>query len=148
MIISNKEVRKKFKALWFGLEYIWLFDKSGWSCPTLDQVKEALATSKVPGMDWVDEFNDCDDFALHFLSEFKRKRYFSYKVGNIPKEDLFPSAIFNVFGDRFRGKDSIHMLNAVICSDGYIYMVDATPYSKAVWKATSFGDNVLFVSSV
>jgi len=148
MKLMSKQVRKKFKEMWPNLSYIWLFDRKEWLCLPLDHYRKLLDVSKIPQMQWIDEFNDCDDFALQFMAEVRRKRYFSYVKGIVKREDRIPLAIFNAFGDQFRGMQILHMLNAVICDDGNIYLIDSSPDANRIWKANNYDNNVLFISSV
>jgi len=148
MKLTSKQVRKKFKEMWPNLSYIWLFDRKEWLCLPLDHYRKLLDVSKIPQMQWIDEFNDCDDFALQFMAEVRRKRYFSYVKGIVKREDRIPLAIFNAFGNQFRGMQILHMLNAVICDDGNIYFIDSSPDANRIWKANNYDNNVLFISSV
>ena len=148
MELTSRQVRNKFKKMWPDLEYIWLFDRKTWLCLSLDEVKKALAASKIPSMQWIDEFNDCDDFALQFLAETRRKQYFAYKAGTIARDSRIPIAMFLGFGNKFRGINILHMLNIAICDDGEIYIVDATPSANRIWKADAYNNNVLYISSV
>jgi len=148
MQLTSAEVRKTFTDMWPDLEYIWLFDRKNWLCLSVEELSKMLKASRIPGMDWIDEFNDCDDFAMQFLSEARRKQYFAYKRGNIARNIRIPLAMFNGFGNLFRGMDMLHMVNPAICDDRKIYFVDATPQAKRVWKADTDNDNLLFVSSV
>jgi len=148
MKLSSRDVRKKFRDLWPDLEYIWLFDRKDWLCLPLGEVEKMLAASRVPKMEWIDEFNDCDDFALQFLAESRRKQYFAYMKGSIARDSRIPMALFLAFGNQFRGIDTLHMANMAICDDGNIYMVDATPDANRIWRADAYNDNVLYISSV
>lgn len=148
MILTSAQIREKFTDMWPDLEYIWLFDRKTWLCPPVEELQVILNNSRIPGMDWIDEFNDCDDFALQFLAEVRRKHYFAYKRGKISRENRIPKAVFLAFGNRFRNMDILHMVNPAICDDGNIHFIDSTPTAKRIWKADPDNDNPMFVSSV
>lgn len=144
MKITSQEIRDKMQAMWPGLEYIWLWDTTYWA-PNIEAVESALEASKVPTMDFIDEFNDCDNFALQFLAECRRKRYFQWKEGNLPIEQRHSMAIGYVFGDMFRGISKVHAANVVLDKEGDIYILDATPAENRMWRAKAENDNVMFV---
>jgi hypothetical protein len=144
MKITSQEIRDKLQAMWPGLEYIWLWDTTYWT-PNIEAVELALEQSKVPTMDFIDEFNDCDNFALQFLAECRRKRYFQWKDGNLPLEQRYSVTVGYVFGDQFRGMGKLHAANLVVDKEGDVYILDATPGEKRMWKADPENDNVLFV---
>ena len=143
MKITADEIRAKVSEAWPDLEYIWLWDKSFWQ-PPVQVVEDALKASNVPTMDFIEEFNDCDDFALQFVAETRRKRYFQWKQGNLPAESKFPIAMAFVFGDMFRGISKVHAANLCFCQEG-IYMIDATPGEKRMWEACGDQDNIIFL---
>jgi hypothetical protein len=144
MKITSQEIRDKMQAMWPDLEYIWLWDTTYWA-PNIESVESALETSNVPTMDFIDQFNDCDNFALQFLAECRRKRYFQWKAGNLPEEQRYSMTVGYVFGDMFRGIGKVHAANVVLDKEGDLYMLDATPTEKRMWRAKRENDNVLFV---
>jgi len=144
MKITSKEIRDKFQETWPNLEYVWLWDTVYWT-PNIDAVEDAMRVSKVPTMDFINEFNDCDNFALQFLAECRRKRYFQWKEGKLPEDQKFSMAIGYIFGDMFRGIGKVHAANIVLDSEGDIYILDLTPGENRMWRAKPENDNVLFV---
>ena len=68
MKLSSKKVREIFTDMWPDLEYIWLFDRKDWLALPVVEIQKMLDSSKIPNMQWIEEFNDCDDFALQFLA--------------------------------------------------------------------------------
>jgi hypothetical protein len=144
MKITSKEIRDKLQETWPQLEYIWLWDTTYWT-PNIDAVEDALKVSNVPTMDFIDEFNDCDNFALQFLAECRRKRYFQWKEGNLPEEQRYSMTIGFVFMDQVRGMEMLHAANLVLDKEGDIYILDSTPQEKRMWIADPKNDNVLFV---
>lgn len=145
MKVTSQEIRDAITKLWPNLEYIWLWDNVFWKVSP-DAARAALKASNVPSMDFVDRFNDCDDFSLQFHAECRRKRYFQWKNGNLPDDQKFPIAEGEAFGDMFRGISKIHKANLILCNDDKIYIIDATPMEKRMWEADPVNDNILFVS--
>ena len=88
--------------------------------------------------------NDCDDYALQFVAEVRRKRYFQWTQGNLPEESRYQLTVGRVFGDMFRGIGKIHMANIFLCDEG-VYMLDATPGENRIWQASQDQDNLIFV---
>lgn len=144
MKITSKEIQSELTAVWPDLEYIWKWDGSYWK-PSPSAVQKALELSNVPKMDFIDEFNDCDDFGLQFLAECRRKRYMQWKAGELPEDQRYPMSIGFVFGDMFRGMSKRHVANIALCNDSNIYIVDATPGENRMWQASAENDNILFV---
>lgn len=145
MKITSQEIRDKLNKMWPNLEYIFLWDQTYWMVSP-DAARAALKASSVPTMDFITEFNDCDDFSLQFHAECRRKRYFQYKAGNLPEQQRFPIAEGEAFGDMWRGISKVHKANVILCSDNKIYMIDATPMENRIWEADPANDNILFVS--
>jgi hypothetical protein len=143
MQITAQGIRDKLNAMWPDLEYIWLWDATYWQVDS-DTARTALASSNVSKMEFHDNFNDCDDFALQFLAECRRKRYNQYMAGNLPEEEKFSIAVGFAFGDMTRGISRLHCVNIFLCKDG-IWLVDATPGEKRIWEAKPENDNLLFV---
>jgi hypothetical protein len=144
MKITSQEIRDKLQKAWPGLEYIWLWDTAYWT-PNMEAVEDARAKSNCQTMEFIDEFNDCDNFALQFLAECRRKRYFQWKANKLPEEQRYSMTIGYAFVDRLGGIDKLHALNIVLGNDDEIYFVDLTPMENRIWKANPDGDNVLFV---
>jgi hypothetical protein len=142
MLKPVSEVIKDFMALWPDMEEPWIYDKGLFYCPSENVIRRALEASSVPTMEIIDEFNDCDDIALQFIAEFRRKQYFAWKAGNLPKEFRYPSATGIVFGDKFRGVEGPHQVCAVDGEED-VFIVDAYPNIKRVWKADPANDNVI-----
>jgi len=144
MKITSAEIRKKLQEVWPDLEYIWLWDTTYWT-PNIEAVQRGLDQSKVPTMDFIDEFNDCDNFALQFLAECRRKRYFQWKDGNLPEDQRYSMTVGFVFGDMFRGIGKLHAANLVIDKENDVYILDSTPGEKRMWKVDPENDNIVFV---
>lgn len=145
MKITSKEIRDKLNTIWPDLEYIWLWDTTYWA-PNPDAIDMARQKSNLHTMEFVDEFNDCDNFARQFSAECRRKRYFQWKAGNLPDEQRHQLAIGDIFGDQFRGIGKIHMANVAICNDDEVYIIDLTPSENRMWKVDPKNDNALFIS--
>lgn len=142
MKITVGTIVEEMLALWPDMEEPWIYDRGLFYSPPLRIMERALEKSVVPQMEVIDEFNDCDDFALHFLSEFRRKQYIAWQGGNLNADDRFPPALGIAFGDKFRGVEILHQLNIVRCEEG-MYFLDAFPDVKRIWKADPANDNVI-----
>lgn len=145
MKISADDVTKEIQKIWTGLDYIWLWDTVFWK-GTKFQVEKLMESSNVKTMDFIPEFNDCDNFAAQFKEEVRRIRYFSWKQGNLPKDQRYPFAIFIVAGTMFREISKNHVANLVLLQEG-IFIVDMTPGERRMWKASKENDDLYFVSS-
>ena len=143
-ISTAKEIRYELNNIWPNLKFIWLLDKVFWKLP-LGQLEKLLAKSRIPEMEFIPLFNDCDDFALQFMVEVRRKRYFARMKGILPEEQRdYPVSIGFASGSQFRGISKYHAANICICQEG-IYMLDATPYENRIWKADPKNDSIFFV---
>ena len=143
MRLKSKDIRERLAAIWPALEYVWLWDTAYWT-PSAEVVQMALDKSNVPTMEFISEFHDCDDFAVQFMAEVRRKRYFQWKEGNLPVETKYPLTIGFCFGDMFRGISKTHAANICLCDEG-VYILDATPGEKRMWLADKENDNLIFV---
>ena len=143
MRVTSTKIRNLINGIWRDLEYIWLWDNTYWM-PRAELLPSLLENSNVPKMEFIDLFNDCDNFALQFLAESRRKRYFQWSRGNLPDEERFPISIGFGFGDEFRGQQKLHAVNVCVCPEG-IHIIDTTPGENRVWKADKANDNLLFV---
>lgn len=143
MKVRSSEIRQKLNDIWPDLEYIWLWDNTFWM-PKSSVLQPLLDQSKIPKMEFVNSFNDCDNFALQFLAESRRKRYMQWKQGNLPEDSKFPISIGFAFGNMFRGQSKLHAVNVCVCPDG-VYIIDTIPSENRLWKADKANDNILFV---
>jgi len=144
MIITGKDIKSQLYELWPDLEMletVTLLDKNFWM-PKVSEIEEFFKSSEISKMQFIDEFNDCDDFAQFFLVEIKKKRYEAYMKGELPKEQALPLSIGRAVGDLFRGMSTMHVTDLAICQEGR-YVFDLTPMSNRFWKASSSSDNVL-----
>ena len=144
MKITSQEIRTKLQTVWPDLEYIWLWDTTYWT-PTVQALQTALDNSNCPKMQFIDEFNDCDNYALQFLAEARRKRYLQWIKGDLVVEQRWSVSLGFVFGNQFRGVGKLHAANLCLCEDGEFYVVDSTPQENRLWKADKENDNILFV---
>ena len=143
MLVSSEEMRQEAKKLWPDLDNIWLMDKV-FTAPRPEVFQEALRLSNVPSMEFIPEANDCDDFALQFMAEVRRKRYFQYVNKQLTRENYKPISATFGFGDQFRGISKIHVANPCFTEDGF-YMIDTTPGENRMWKAKTDQDHILFL---
>jgi len=149
MKISSKQIRKILAKQWPHLEYIWLWDNTYFSLP-LRQAAVLLKTSRIPDMRFVPLFSDCDNFALQFLAETRRKRYLAaYPLDpnqerTLPVDQEFPVTMGFAFGNLLRGMAKLHAVNIFIDNEEKIHLIDTTPMEKRIWEATD-KDNILFV---
>ena len=145
MKVSADVIKKELQAIWPNLEYIWLWDTIYWK-GTVAQVERLMENSKVKTMEFIPEFNDCDDYALQFQAEVRRIRYFAWKEGRLPEEQRLPFAILFAAGTMFRGISKNHVTDLVLLQEG-VHIVDMTPGEQRMWLATREQDDLYFVSS-
>ena len=143
MKVSSRVIRQTLNDVWPTMHYVWLWDNTYWMSTevVLDRL---LKASKVPEMQFMALFNDCDNYALQFLAETRRKRYISYTRGTLPEEQKYPISVGFAFGNMFRGISKPHAANVGVCEDG-VYIVDAMQGENRMWKATPENDNMLFI---
>ena len=142
MKITIKDIVDGLLGVWPEMEYPWIYDRGTFYAPSLSVVQRAMETSFVPNMQVVGEFNDCDDFALHFIAEFRRKQYLAWEAKNLPVDRTFPAAIGIVFGDKFRAEEILHQCCVGVLEEG-IYLIDPYPGVARIWKADPKNDNVI-----
>jgi len=143
MQVNSYTIRKEITEIWPNLEYIWLWDNVFWK-PKFEEIRNALENSKIPQMNFINLFWDCDNFALQFLAEYRLNKYLEWERGELPEEEKFPTAIGFIFGNLFRGRPILHAANIALCQEG-IYIIDSTPAENRIWKADKKNDNLLFV---
>lgn len=139
--VSTDYIRAELAKLWPNLDMVILLDKE-FILPKLAEVVGLFKESKIRLMEFIPEFNDCDDFALFLMSEVRLKRYEKYKNGSLPVQEAYPIAFGRVVGDLFRGMGMSHVVNICFTEEG-IYFFDITPDSDRYWKADSYSDNIL-----
>lgn len=144
MKISSNKIREKLINIWPDLEYnCILMDNTFWM-PSVSVIDPLLKSSNVPKMEVVPLFNDCDNFALQFQAEVRRKRYLAWTAGNIAEDQVYPISIGIVLGDMFRGISKSHAANLMICQEG-IYIIDTMPDENRYWEVTKENDNIRFI---
>ena len=146
MRVLSKEIRQEFKAVWPGLEYVWIFDQDWWK-PSLEQIERLMERSRTKEMKFIPSFNDCDNFALQFMAEVHRIRYFAHMEDAFPDEQLAQASIFTCAGTIFRGIAKNHVCNVACLREG-IYMIDTSPGEQRAWKAADGQDDIYFVTSI
>lgn len=149
MIVDTKYLREEIIKIWPNLKpqdiipwdpiYYLISEKT---------VGDLIKKSDVSEMDFIPDFNDCDNFALQFQAEVRRKRYFAYKkaqeMGEIPEELRYPVAMAIAWGTMWRGINKNHVANLFVCDEG-IYLSDLTPMENRHWKANPNNDRILRV---
>ena len=147
MLIKSKFLRRKIREVWpdLSLQKITPWDPIYWLISE-KTIGDLIDKSNVSGMDFIPQFNDCDNFALQFQAEVRRKRYLAYKTaqkgGDIPEELRYPVAVAIAWGSMWRGMSKNHVANLFVCREG-IYLADLTPMEKRYWKADSSNDKIL-----
>jgi hypothetical protein len=139
MKISSKELRKELKKVWPQIGFMWVPDYRLWK-PTLEQLRWAIAVSKVDRAKFLDDINDCDDFALQLNADIKRMRAYDGEAGKIPKDQWHPWAFGEVFGTKFNGWSNAHSANICMCREG-IYLIE--PQTDEIWEAEPPDDIIL-----
>ena len=149
MITTSTALRDRVKEIWPNLQQknIIPWDPTYWII-FKGTIGSLIEKSTVHEMDFIPNFNDCDNFALQFQAEVRRKRYLAYKTaqerGSIPEEFNYPVAIAIAHGTMWRGMSKNHVANLFVCQEG-IYLADLTPMEKRYWKADPDNDNILSV---
>jgi len=142
MIVNTKHIRSELFKIWPNAS-ITFWDQKYWLIPEA-QIDLLIKKSIVPEMTFIKDFNDCDNFALQFQAETRRKRYLAWDSGNLIDEERYPVAIAIIHGLMFRGISKNHVANLFVCQEG-IYIADLTPMEKRYWKAKSDNDNILSI---
>lgn len=149
MIVKSKFLREEIIKVWPNLkpQNIIPWDPVYWLISE-ETIGSLIEKSNVPEMDFIPNINDCDNFALQFQAEVRRKRYLAYKTaqegGEVPEELRYPVAIAISHGTMWRGMSKNHVANLFVCQEG-VYLADTTPMEKRYWKATAENDNILTV---
>ena len=135
--VTAKEIKRHLQDKWKPLKYIWAWDPHFELVP-VSVLEEDVETSKVPEMEFIDYFNDCDDFARYFLAEVRMKKY----ERRHELEELVPDAIGTVFllGDGLFMPD--HKANIAIAEGWVSYILDMTDRSM---RLADNSDDVRFV---
>lgn len=137
MKITARQVKRLLQDRWKQLKYVWTWDPC-FQLAKVEDLRDYITTSKVPDMEFIDYFNDCDDFANYFLSEIRMKRY----IKRDELEELIPEAIGRVFllGDNIVMPD--HKANIAIAEEFEVYILDATDRSM---RLADDSDDIRFV---
>jgi len=143
MIVNTDYIREKIIEVWPEIDgtRIIPWDPKYWLIPEA-QIGLLLEKSSIPDMDFIPEFNDCDNFALQFQAETRRKRYLAWKGGNLIKDERYPVAMAIAWGSMWRGISKNHVANLFVCQEG-VYLADSSPMEKRYWKADADNDNIL-----
>jgi len=139
--VTTDYIREELAKLWPDLDMVVLLDK-GFVLPKLQEIVDIFKASKIREMEFIPEFNDCDDFALFLMAEVRMRRYEKYKNGGLTKDEIAPVAFGMAVGNVFRGMGMDHVVNICVTDEG-IYLFDITPESDRYWKADSYTDNIL-----
>ena len=139
--LSDKKVRKLISDQCPEVRFVWLTDRE-YILPTLAEFKKYLEKSKVIKMDFIDNLQDCDDFALQLHAECKRVRGVLAELGQIPSSEWAPWAVGECFGIKFNNVKGSHNLNIAVCEEG-IYLIE--PQTKEIWPINLNKDTILLV---
>jgi len=139
--LSDKKLRQMLSDQCPDVRFIWLTDRE-YILPQLSQVKQYLEQSKVIKMKFIDDIQDCDDFALQLHAECKRIRGTMVELGQIPREEWKPWSVGECFGIKFKGVKKSHNLNIAACEEG-VYLIE--PQTKDIWAINPQRDTVLLV---
>ena len=86
MKISSKDLRNELKAMWPNIGFMWVPDYTLWK-PSFNELKAAIEASVVNRSKFLDDINDCDDFALQLNADIKRMRSYDAEAGKIPNDE-------------------------------------------------------------
>ena len=143
--VNSNYIREQLTLVWPDLDMVILLD-SNFVVPKVSDIEKMFKASKIREMQFIPEFNDCDNFALYFLAEVRKNCYDMLMSREISPEDMFPWTISLAVCNVTRDIDIIHAVNLALCEEG-IYMFDITPESDRFWKASAKSDNpfILFM---
>ena len=139
MKISSKGLRAELKNKFPTISFMWVPDYNLWK-PTLAEMKAAIKLSEVDRARFLDDINDCDDFALQLNADIKRMRAFDGEAGKIPKDQWYPWAFGEVFGTKFNGWPLGHSANICLCQEG-IFLIE--PQNDQIWLADGPPDDLI-----
>ena len=146
MKVRSFEVKRVLRDVWPELwprlrRHTYLFDRYYW-LPRREEVEAFLVASSVDRMRFIDEFADCDDFALLTHAEAKKVRITMWD--EIPREEWVPWAVGEVAGREFRGMRTLHMINLWITRDAGVLLSDASQGDR-IWQARATYDSPFWI---
>jgi len=134
--IKALEVRKIVKDLWPKVGFMWLTPhEDKFSMPSMAELEQFLAISKVDKERFTDGVKDCVFFSLILHAEAK-----VYYVNNTDLK--YPIAIGEVFATKFNGWSMKHNANISIV-ENKVYLIE--PQSDEIHKGSSDMDEILIV---
>ena len=139
MKISQKELRNELKVIWPAIGFMWVPDYNLWK-PSHQEMVDAIEKSTVNRAKFLDDINDCDDFALQLNADIKRLRAFDAEAGKVPNDQWCPWAFGEVFGTMFKGWPGAHSANICVCREG-IYLIE--PQTDDIWPADGPPDDII-----
>ena len=138
--VTAKQLKQEVNNQFSSVGFQWVPDKS-FITPTLDEVKDLVASTKVNTLTFIDAINDCDDFALQLHAAVNLHRANAARDMLIPSDEHLPWAFGEAFGLQFMGESYQHSLNICLTTEG-IYLIE--PQTDEIWLASA-GDVVLCV---
>jgi hypothetical protein len=134
MLVKSKDIRKRLRAVWPKLRHIWC-DDGAYETLTTKTVDSLLKQSDVQERVFITNKNECEEFALFLLCDFKRF--------NILSRYTTHSWAFGVARARkHKGLEFAHKLN-IFLTDDKIYLVE--PQTDEYWEADPDNDDIYFV---
>ena len=134
MVIKSKDIRKRLRGVWPKLKHIWC-DDPAYETLTTSEVDTLLEDSEVETRIFVDKKNECEEFALFLMCDFKDM--------NIRSDSTTHSWAFGVVRARkHRGLAFAHKLN-IFLTDDKVYLLE--PQTDEYWEADPKEDEIYFV---
>jgi len=130
-------VLSKFPTVGFQ----WVPDKYFW-VPFLAEVKAVVELTHVERMRFMENINDCDDYALQLHAQVNLYRADQARDMAIPSDEHFPWPFGEAFGIKFQGEEYQHSCNVVYTKDEGFQFIE--PQTDEMWFAGA-GDIVLCV---
>lgn len=139
MLIKAKDIGAVLARFWSGNGWPIITDDV-YMRPAYDEVVDFLKTSKTKTLPYVDLLNECEEFALHLLSELRLARLEEiYNKGL--DSSKYPNWAFGMCGmSMLHGGEANHMINCAITSDKGLCLID--PQVGGIRPATKGADEI------
>ena len=138
MILDPDEIKVIIRKTFgnrFTRDFFLMIPDDLYFCPSLKDVKAILEKSKVDRLEYIEEKNDCDDFAILLKADFVRLAYED-------KERIFPYAFGEIMGGKLQG-DISHAINFVITNKQESFLIE--PQTDTIKKPTKRDREIYFI---
>ena len=136
MIVSQKIIRKRIKALWPKCRNVWLLAPE-YEYPTLDEIKAIIANDHTDLLVSHGNRFKCDAFAL-VLSAMVTL----YRADSVQGDAPGPWPFGEVLVKKHRGKVEKHSINICVLETDIILI---EPQDDSIWVASPIDDDPFFI---